>query len=72
MPAASYAELISFVKDRPAHDQRYAIDTSRIKEEIGWEPKHSFEEALDKTVKWYLANENWWWDALVGKSPQSK
>ena len=72
MPAASFAELISFVKDRPAHDQRYAIDTSRIKEEIGWEPKHSFEEALDKTVKWYLANENWWRDALIVKSPQSK
>lgn len=56
----SYSELIAFVADRPGHDARYAIDSSRIKRELGWEPSVTIAEGLDRTVKWYLKNENWW------------
>ena len=56
----SYAELISFVQDRPGHDARYAIDPSRIKHELGWRPSVTVEEGLEKTVQWYLDNEEWW------------
>jgi len=52
-------ELIAFVKDRPGHDRRYAIDFSRIREELGWIPEESFETGLEKTVKWYLENMKW-------------
>ena len=51
---------IEFVKDRPGHDRRYAIDFSKIKNELGWTPKVSFEEGLEKTIDWYKKNENWW------------
>ena len=50
---------ITFVKDRAGHDMRYAIDATRIKDELGWEPSLQFEEGLEKTVDWYLANEEW-------------
>lgn len=53
------ASLITFVKDRAGHDMRYAIDSSKIKTELGWEPSLQFEEGLEKTVDWYLANETW-------------
>jgi dTDP-glucose 4,6-dehydratase len=53
-------ERIEFVKDRPGHDRRYAIEWSKIKRELGWQPQHSFEEWLEKTVEWYQANEAWW------------
>lgn len=56
----SYAEQIGFVADRPGHDLRYAIDASRIREELGWAPQHSFESGLEATVRWYLDNEAWW------------
>ena len=56
----SYADLISFVTDRPGHDQRYAIDASKIKRELGWSPARQFEQGLADTVDWYLANETWW------------
>jgi len=52
--------LITFVSDRPGHDRRYALDTTKIRRELGWEPKHSFEEALKRTVEWYIKNEPWW------------
>ena len=52
-------ELITFVTDRPGHDLRYAIDNSKICDELGWEPAHSFEKALGDTVAWYLANQTW-------------
>tara|TARA_B110000208_G_C11769964_1_gene429960 strand:- start:1739 stop:2245 length:507 start_codon:yes stop_codon:yes gene_type:complete len=55
-----YAELIEFVDDRPGHDQRYAIDPSRIKNELGWSPSVTLDEGLEKTVQWYLDNEDWW------------
>jgi len=52
----SYAELISFVKDRPGHDRRYAMDSAKIARELGWRPRESFESGLKKTVRWYLDN----------------
>ncbi|MBD3661379.1 MAG: dTDP-glucose 4,6-dehydratase [Arenibacter algicola] len=51
--------LINYVKDRPGHDLRYAIDASKIRNELGWEPSVTFEEGLEKTIDWYLANEEW-------------
>ena len=52
-------QLITFVKDRPGHDLRYAIDASKINEELGWEPSVTFEQGLAKTIDWYLDNEKW-------------
>ncbi|MFX0132119.1 MAG: dTDP-glucose 4,6-dehydratase [Candidatus Hodarchaeota archaeon] len=53
-------KLIAFVDDRPGHDLRYSLDSSKIRNELGWKPRHSFESALGKTVEWYLKNEDWW------------
>ncbi|MDU8914054.1 dTDP-glucose 4,6-dehydratase [Aestuariicoccus sp. MJ-SS9] len=58
--SGSYADQITFVTDRPGHDARYAIDPTRIREELGWRPSVTVEEGLEKTVDWYLANEPWW------------
>jgi len=58
--AAPYADQISFVDDRPGHDARYAIDPARIRSELGWRPSVTVEEGLERTVEWYLANEDWW------------
>ena len=52
--------LIQYVNDRPGHDRRYAMDTTKIKKELGWEPEYAFETALRQTVDWYLANRSWW------------
>ena len=52
--------FIEYVKDRPGHDRRYAVDWSKIKNELGWQPLHSFDEWLEKTVDWYRNNESWW------------
>ncbi len=52
--------LVTFVEDRPGHDTRYSLDSSRIRSELGWKPKHSFEKALSETVDWYVDNESWW------------
>ncbi|WP_298677361.1 dTDP-glucose 4,6-dehydratase [uncultured Lentibacter sp.] len=60
-----YAELIEFVTDRPGHDLRYAIDPSRIRDELGWRPSVTVEEGLEKTVRWYLENEAWWQPLLA-------
>ena len=60
-PAATpYGDLIRFVSDRPGHDLRYAIDPTRIREELGWRPSVTLEQGLEKTVRWYLDNEDWW------------
>ena len=61
-----YKDLIKFVKDRPGHDRRYAIDASKIERELGWKPKETFETGLRKTVEWYLDNEAWWSRVLSG------
>jgi dTDP-glucose 4,6-dehydratase len=58
--ATPYADQISFVTDRPGHDARYAIDPTRIREELGWRPSVTVEEGLERTVEWYLNNETWW------------
>ena len=58
-PLGTSKGLITFVKDRPGHDLRYAIDASKIKKELGWQPSVSFEEGLSKTIDWYLQNETW-------------
>lgn len=55
-----YASLITYVSDRPGHDLRYAIDPSRIRSELGWRPSVTLEQGLEKTVRWYLDNEEWW------------
>ena len=52
--------FIEHVKDRPGHDRRYAVDWSKIEEELGWKPEHNFDEWLEKTVEWYKTHENWW------------
>ena len=59
------ADLITFVSDRPGHDARYAIDPSRIRTELEWRPSVSVEEGLERTVRWYLENEDWWRPLLV-------
>ena len=61
-----YAELITFVKDRPGHDMRYAIDASKIERELGWKPRYVVEQGLHETIEWYLANEPWWQAILSG------
>ncbi|HZG25927.1 MAG TPA: dTDP-glucose 4,6-dehydratase [Chitinophagaceae bacterium] len=65
-PEGTSAALITYVKDRAGHDARYAIDATRIKEELGWEPSLQFEEGLEKTVDWYLENEQWVKDVTTG------
>ena len=56
---SSYCELIEYVQDRPGHDVRYAIDNTKIKSQLGWEPKESFKSGMQKTVEWYLDNLPW-------------
>ena len=63
----SYRALITFVKDRPGHDRRYAIDASKIERELGWKPQETFETGLRKTVQWYLDNRQWWERVLSGE-----
>lgn len=58
--------LISFVKDRPGHDMRYAIDPTKIHNELGWLPETKFEDGIKKTVKWYLENKSWWENIISG------
>ncbi|MES2900431.1 MAG: dTDP-glucose 4,6-dehydratase [Pseudomonadota bacterium] len=55
----SYRALISYVKDRPGHDRRYAIDAGKLERELGWKPAHTFTSGIEKTVQWYLANQAW-------------
>lgn len=57
---SSYHDLISFVSDRPGHDQRYAIDATKLETELGWRARETFETGIEKTVRWYLDNDAWW------------
>ena len=57
---SSYSDLITYVKDRPGHDFRYAIDAGKIQNNLGWSPKESFETGIRKTIHWYLDNQDWW------------
>lgn len=66
-PHKPHKSLITFVKDRPGHDQRYAIDASKIRRELNWSPAESFETGLRKTVEWYLNNQEWCRRALAGR-----
>jgi len=61
-----YEDLITYVKDRPGHDVRYAIDASKIQRDLGWVPEETFETGLRKTVEWYLSNQTWWQRVLDG------
>ena len=63
---SDYRELITFVKDRPGHDARYAIDASKIQRELAWAPVETFESGIRKTVEWYLNNQEWWQRVLSG------
>lgn len=69
---ARYEDLITFVKDRPGHDVRYAIDASKIERELGWKPEETFETGLRKTVAWYLNNREWWQRVLNGEYQLSR
>ncbi|MHB1530207.1 MAG: dTDP-glucose 4,6-dehydratase [Acidiferrobacteraceae bacterium] len=64
-PWCPHQHLISFVKDRPGHDRRYAIDASKIRSELGYLPKHAIESGLQELVRWYLSNEHWWRSLLA-------
>ena len=61
-----HEKLIRFVTDRPGHDARYAIDASKIKAELGWRPRHSFDSGLRDTVRWFLDNPPWWERVMSG------
>ena len=63
----SYTQLITFAADRPGHDLRYAIDASKIKTRLGWQPQEDFSSGLRKTIRWYLENEPWWQAILSDK-----
>ncbi|MGP6602578.1 dTDP-glucose 4,6-dehydratase [Ornithobacterium rhinotracheale] len=66
-PAGTSEQLITFVKDRPGHDLRYAIDASKIKEELGWQPSVTFEQGLSQTIDWYLNNQAWLENVVNGE-----
>jgi dTDP-glucose 4,6-dehydratase len=64
--AGSYRDQVTFIKDRPGHDRRYAIDASKLERELGWKPAETFETGLRKTVQWYLDNQAWVNDVTSG------
>jgi dTDP-glucose 4,6-dehydratase len=69
-PSGSRRGLITFVKDRPGHDRRYAIDASKIRDELGWQPEESFETGIRRTIRWYLDNKRWTDNVISGEYQQ--
>jgi len=69
---APHEKLISFVADRPGHDARYAIDATKIRDELGWEPQETFATGLERTVRWYLDNEAWWRPILTSQAADQR
>ena len=69
-PVVPHRELITFIKDRPGHDRRYAIDAGKIEKDLGWKPRETFETGIRKTIEWYLANENWVQEVTTGNYRQ--
>ena len=65
-PHRPHEQLIEFVTDRPGHDARYAIDASKIRRELGWRPRHDFEQGLHDTVRWFLDHKAWWERVMSG------
>jgi dTDP-glucose 4,6-dehydratase len=70
--AKTYADLITFVEDRPGHDRRYAIDATKIKNELGWVPKHDFASGLRQTIEWYVKNRAWCETVQQGKNARAR
>jgi len=68
----SYATQITSVADRPGHDKRYAIDASRINDELGWRPQETFETGIEKTVAWYLSHEDWWRPLVAARAAERR
>ncbi len=68
----SDAGQITSVADRPGHDKRYAIDATRIGEELGWQPEETFETGIEKTVRWYLGHQDWWRPLAAGKAAERR
>jgi dTDP-glucose 4,6-dehydratase len=66
-PKGHSEKLITYVKDRPGHDLRYAIDASKLNKELDWKPSVTFEQGLGKTIDWFLANQDWLNDVTSGK-----
>jgi dTDP-glucose 4,6-dehydratase len=60
-------DLIQYVKDRPGHDRRYAIDSSKIQNDLGWKPSFTFEKAIIETIEWYIGNKTWWNRIISGE-----
>ncbi len=69
-PVVPHSQLLTFVKDRPGHDRRYAMDTRKIERELGWQPQETFESGIAKTVRWYLEHEDWVRDVTSGSYRQ--
>ena len=68
----AYADQITSVADRPGHDKRYAIDATRIGDELGWRPQETFESGIEKTVAWYLAHQDWWRPLVAAKASERR
>ncbi|HYR44249.1 MAG TPA: dTDP-glucose 4,6-dehydratase, partial [Terriglobia bacterium] len=69
-PIVPHSRLVTFVTDRPGHDRRYAMDTSKIRSELHWHPVETFESGIGKTVRWYLEHEDWVRDVTSGSYRQ--
>ena len=71
LPVSSAHDLITFVRDRPGHDRRYAMDSTKMQRDFGWQPQYDFATGLEHTVKWYLANSDWWQPLLAKQQSSS-